>query len=270
MLGSSLRRWLLTVYLSSSDHTRRRSRHGLLQAQVDAAVAQGAVLAHQASDAALIAAKVLVHLLERHAALVHPIAYQGLDALGCEHGSVAATRGQAAHGALDIVLRDAQRLAEGLALDHRASRARTADHRHAATHLEPNFGEDRIGHGVVDDGEHPHRNLSALGAADHRLHVVAVGLAAVGEVRDDGEQLLGVALDAGVELGLVDVLGADERSILGLVVNVTTIAKLDDIDIHAHNTSPSLSGKATRGHLNLPFSVLLSAQNKILLRFWTI
>ena len=99
-----------------------------------------------------------------------------------------------------------------------------------ASALEAHLHEHRVGNGVVDHREQAQRHLAALRLAHHALHVEALGLAGVLEVRHDGEHRFRVALHAVVQLGLVHVLRADERTIVRLVIDVTALIRLIERD----------------------------------------
>ena len=196
------------------------------------------MLAQQAGDRALVAAQVFVHGAQAHPGAIHPIAHQRLDALGGKHGRIAAIRCKAVHGALNIVLGYAQRLAERAPLDHGTCHACAAHHGNAAAHLETGLHKDRVGGGVIHHGEHAQGDLSAFGATDHGLHVVAFRFAAIGEVGDDGQQGLRIAAYSVVQIGLVHILGSDKSAFLGLDINISrTVIFFVDFDF-VHVASP--------------------------------
>ena len=113
-----------------------------------------------------------------------------------------------------ILGRQLQRLRERLALDHGADGACAAGHGKAPAALEAaTFTNTGFGNRVVDHREQAQRHLAALRLAHHALHVEALGLAGVLEVRHDGEHRFRVAFHAVVQLGLVHVLRADERTV---------------------------------------------------------
>ena len=131
---------------------------------------------------------------------------------------------------LHVLGRQLQRLRERLALDHGADGACAAGHGKTPAALEAHLHEHRVGNGVVDHCEQAQRHLAALRLAHHALHVEALGLAGVLEVRHDGEHRFRVAFHAVVQLGLIHVLRANQRTIVRLVIDVTALIRLIERD----------------------------------------
>ena len=188
------------------------------------------MLAHQACHRHLVARQLLVHLRKRHAATIHPVAHQTTHGLDCEQGGVPLALRHAVDRGFHVLRRQLERLRERLALDHGADGACAAGHGQAPAALEAHLHEHRVGNGVVHHGEQAQRHLAALRLAHHALHVEALGLASVLEVRHDGEHRFRIAFHPVVQLGLIHVLRANERTVVRLVIDITALIRFVERD----------------------------------------
>ena len=146
------------------------------------------------------------------------IADEGADGLDGEMERVHLVHGNPVERRLHVVGRDGQRLVERTSFEHGAHHAGAPRDGQAAARLEAGAHErPRV---VIDHGEQAQRHLSALRLAHHALGVEPFGGAAVAEVRNHGQQRVGVARHAVLDLGLVHVGRAQHMAVLHLAVHV--------------------------------------------------